>query len=123
MFEGCTYNSSFDHVIPHYDRNSVNPRVQMRTEDPNIRGEYTHLYDDQLKNIIEGYNVFAGDDDPHAAPASIPKHNKATQRCSQRPPLGTPIKIVKGLYSSSSHSGNYSIWRAEQTIVQGGSNI
>ena len=123
VFEGCTYNSSFDHVIPHYDIKSLNPRVQLRTEEPNIRGEYTHLYDDQLKNIIEGYNVFAGDDDPNAGPATIPTRNKGKQSCSQRPSLETPIKIVKGLYSTSSHSGNYSNWIAEQTIEQGGSKI
>ena len=116
MFEGCTYNSGFDHVIPHYDRTSINPRVQLRTEKPNIRGEYTNLYEDQLKNIIEGYNVFAGDDDPNAGPATIRTRNKAKQRCGQTPPVETPIKIVKGLYSSSSQSGNYSNWIAEQTI-------
>ena len=123
VFEGVQSYSHADHLVPHYDEESINPRVQLRTDDPNTRGEYTSLYEDQLKNIIEGYEVLAGDEEPIAWSSTIADRNKSKQRQRQKAPLTTTIKRVQGLFPSLSDSAKYSNWKATQTILKGGTNI
>ena len=125
VFEGCIHNSIVDHVVPHFDEESVNPRVQLRTEEPNVRGEYSNLYEEQLRNIIEGYDVYPGEDEPCAWNSTIAERHKAKQRQrgNRIPPHQIPIKRVKGLFPSSCDSGKYSNWKATQTILKGGTNI
>jgi hypothetical protein len=60
VFEGVVKNSIVDHVVPHYDEDSANPRLQLKAD--TVREEYSKLYDEQLRNIIEGYDLFHGDE-------------------------------------------------------------
>ena len=87
VFEGVTHYSHVDHLGPHYDEDSINPRVQLRTDVPNTRGEYTSLYEDQLKNIIEGYEVLAGEEEPIAWSSTLADRNKSKQRQRQKASL------------------------------------
>ena len=43
VFEGVRHNSLVDHVVPHFDTECVNPRLQLRTDEPNVRAEYSHM--------------------------------------------------------------------------------
>ena len=89
-----------------------------------MRGEYTSLYEEQLRNIIEGYDVFAGDDEPSAWNSTHAERTKAKQRQrGNKTPQQPPIRRAKGLYPASADSGKYSNWKATQTILKGGTNI
>ena len=55
VFEGVNKNSCLDHLVPHFDHEAANPRLQL--EPTNVRPKYTALYEEQLRNVIEGYDV------------------------------------------------------------------
>ena len=76
MFEGVVVNSKVDHYVPHFsDAESDNPRVQLAPH--SIGAAYTTQYQEQLRNIIEGYDVFVGDEEP------VKFDHKATKRQKQ----------------------------------------
>jgi hypothetical protein len=88
VFEGVVKNSIVDHVVPHYDENSANPRLQLKTD--TVREEYSKLYDEQLRNIIEGYDVFHGDEDPIAFNSTTTGRTKGrpqNKNMSSAPPV------------------------------------
>ena len=63
VFEGITINSKVDHFTPSYcEPTDNNPRVQLAASTSGA--EYTLLYQEQLRNIIEGYQVTAGQETP-----------------------------------------------------------
>ncbi len=66
MFEGITKNSLVDHVVPHFDTESSNPRMQL--ESTTVRNEYSKKYEEQLRHIIEGYTIMEGEEDSLSAP-------------------------------------------------------
>ena len=120
MFEGVITNSICDHFTPHYDEESVNARMQLRTDEPNVRAEYSNLYEEQLKNIIEGYDIYAGEDEPIPWTSTLAERNKAKLRQRKQ---AQPVKRVNGLFPPSSDASVYSNWKAVQTILVGGTNI
>ena len=61
VFEGVTKNSAVDHFVPHFDLDSDTPRMQLGATS---KAEYNTLYEEQLRNVIEGYDVFQGDETP-----------------------------------------------------------
>jgi hypothetical protein len=54
VFEGVKQNSLVDHVVPHFDQESVNPRLQLRTDEPNVRAEYRIQY--SVRRATEEHN-------------------------------------------------------------------
>jgi hypothetical protein len=101
---------------------SSNPRLQL---EPNARrAEYTALYEEQLRNIIEGYDVFHGDEQPISFNSTLATRTKA-RASNKNMSSSTPIlkHHVEGLFPSGSDSAIYSNWKAKQTILIGGSNI
>ena len=109
MFEGVVTNSISDHFTPHYDAESANARMQLRTEDPNTRAEYTNLYEEQLKNIIEGYDIYAGEEEPIPWTSTLAERIKVKQRQRKQ---GQHVKRVNGLFPPSSDASTYSNWKA-----------
>ncbi len=63
VFEGIIRNSKVDHFVPMLSlATSDNPRVQLQPGTK--RTEYTKIYNEQLRNIIEGYDVYEGQEEP-----------------------------------------------------------
>ena len=123
VFEGVRHNSLVDHVVPHFDTECVNPRLQLCTDEPNVRAEYSGLYEEQLRNIIEGYEVVPGEEEPIAWTSTIEERKKIKRVPKNRTGLQPPVQRVKGLFPPLSESGSYSNWKGVQTILQGGTNI
>ncbi len=98
VFEGVTHNSLVDHVVPHYDQESVNPRLQLRTDEPNVRAEYSNLYEEQLRNIIEGYEVVPGEDEPIAWTSTIEERKNIKRVHKNRTGHQPPAQRAKGLF-------------------------
>jgi hypothetical protein len=81
VLEGVTKNAFVDHVVPHYDKETPWPRLQL---DPENRAEYYSLYEGQLRDIIEGYDIYEGEEDPisfHSTLASNKNHVHKTRTC------------------------------------------
>ncbi len=85
VFEGITINSKVDHFTPSYcEATDNNPRVQLSASTSGA--EYTLLYQEQLRNIIEGYQVTAGQETPIDSESTLKqlvkrrKTNKKNQR-------------------------------------------
>ena len=110
-----------DHVVPHYDEDSANPRLQLKTD--TVREEYSKLYDEQLRNIIEGYDVFHGNEDPitfNSSTTGKTKGRPQNKHMSSAPPV---LKgHVEGLFPRYSSSAQYQNWKAKQTVLKGGAN-
>jgi hypothetical protein len=82
VFEDVIMNDRVDHYTSSFDKEHVNARVQLdmgRTGFQDIRAMYTRKYEEQLKTIIGGYDLFEGDTSvpfegvPELAPATIRK--------------------------------------------------
>ena len=54
VFEGVTKNSVVDHIVPHFDQDSLTPRMQLGAT---AKAEYNGLFEDQLRNVIEVYDA------------------------------------------------------------------
>ncbi len=121
MFEGAVKNSIVDHVVPHYDQESATPRMQLGQ---NAKAEYNVLYEDQLRNVIEGYDVHQGEEEPihftstRTSQAKTRPHNKHMSIA-----VPSVVKRVEGLFPSTSDAGVYTNWKARQNVVIGGTNI
>ena len=61
VFEGVVKNSVVDHLVPHFDRECARPRYQLNADKMK---EYNNLYSDQMRDIIEGYDVLEGEETP-----------------------------------------------------------
>ena len=61
VFEGVVKNSVVDHLVPHFDREAARPRYQLNADKMK---EYNNLYSDQMRDIIEGYDVLEGEETP-----------------------------------------------------------
>ncbi len=86
VFEGVTVNSKVDHYVPHFsDAESANPRVQMAAH--GVGATYTVQHQEQLRNIIEGYDVCIGDEEPipfdHKTPKNKPAKRKTNNSMSE----------------------------------------
>ncbi len=57
VFEGVTMNSQLDHFVPHMGDGTA-PNARLQLEPTATQKEYTKLYNEQLRNIIEGYHVY-----------------------------------------------------------------
>jgi hypothetical protein len=123
VFEGVVKNSIMDHVVPHYDQDAVNPRVQLQPD--RVRAEYTALYETQLQHIIEGYNIICGDEKPISFNSTLSDRPKKKGKGTRDSSSGQPLmaRHVQGLFPTNSPAAKYSNWKAAQTILKGGTNI
>jgi hypothetical protein len=79
VFEGATVNSKVDHYVSHFcDAESANPRVQMDSH--GVGATYTLQHQEHLRNIIEGYDVCIGDDEPITFDHKVPKNKPAKRK-------------------------------------------
>ncbi len=51
-------------------------KITAGTDEPNVRAEYSGLYEEQLRNIIEGYEVVPGEEEPVAWTSTIEERKK-----------------------------------------------
>ena len=91
VFEGITTNSKVDHFTPMFCQpTDNNPRVQLARSSSGA--EYTQLYQEQLRNIIEGYKVTAGQE----------------------------TRTVEGMFPAETPRGTFANWTAAHNTVKGG---
>jgi hypothetical protein len=82
---------------------------------------YTRKYEEQLKNIIGGYDLCEGDNPvpfeavPELAPRSGKKSGPARPRGS-----GVQIRQVEGMFPAGSEACKSINWKYAQTILRGG---
>jgi len=125
VFEGIIRNSKVDHFVPMMSpHNSENPRVQLQPG--TTRTEYTNMYYEQLRNIIEGYDVFEGQEEPldfeHKRPEKTrkpPKPKKNSNEGAQEPRV---LKHVPGIFPQRSARAIFANWIAAANVVKGGDN-
>ena len=126
VFEDVILNERCDHYVPSFDKDHVNARVQLDTGRKgyqDIRGMYTTLYEEQLRNILSGYDLYEGD-----VPIPFEEITPAPAAGKRRPPAErsrttrTKIGEVEGMFSRDSGASEYSNWKCAQTILRGGCN-
>jgi len=114
-----------DHVVPHYDMESPNPRMQL--ESATVRNEYSKKYEEQLRQIIEGYTIREGEEEPIAFNSTIAEREKAKPKGRNNRNQGSNGPVAKqtfpGLFPPGSDAADYGNWTAKQTILKGGANI
>ena len=125
VFEGITINSKVDHFIPKYSEpTDQNPRVQLAT--CTSGAEYTLLYQEQLRNIIEGYTVTVGQETPIDFEATIKqpvksrKTNKKSKASEEAAPLPPVAHVVQGIFPQGSERGTFDNWIAAHNVLKGG---
>jgi len=119
VFEGVVNNSIVDHVVPHFDEDTPNPRVQLKAD--TTREEYSKLYEEQMRNIIEGYDIYHGDDEAIPFTATVAGRTKGrpqNKNMSAAPPV--VLRHVDGLFPTGSSAAQFQNWKAKQTILKGG---
>ncbi len=111
VFEGIVLNSKVDHYVPMFSSNtSENPRVQLQAD--TTRWEYTNTYNEQLRNIIEGYDIYEGHeqriDFKYKRPAK-PRTRPTSKIGNQDGPVPPRlVKEVPGMFSRGTDRGKFS---------------
>jgi hypothetical protein len=116
VFEGIILNSKVDHFVPMLSlATSTNPRVQLQPG--TTRTEYTKIYNEQLRNIIEGYDVYEGQEEPlnfeEKRPEKARKIPTKKRNCNE-------VKHVPGIFPRGSPRGKLDNWIAAANVVKGG---
>jgi hypothetical protein len=126
VFEDVIMNDRADHYTPSFDSAHVNARVQLdmgRTGYQDIRAIYTRKYEEQLQNIIGGYDLFEGDTAvpfdgvAELAPRPGKKLPTVRSRCK-----GVKTGHVDGMFPGGSEASKSVNWKYAQTILRGGVN-
>ncbi len=73
------------------------------------------MYEGQLRDIIEGYDVYKGEEDPISFNSTI----AATKKLSSSPAV---MKHVPGLFPTDSETSKFANWKATHTVLTGGTN-
>ena len=122
VFEGCMKNSAVDHFAPHFDHESSNPRLQLEATE--VRPKYTAMYEEQLRNVIEGYDVVQGEEQPINFNSTLGSRTKVRASNKNMSSAAPPVRYhVDGLFPRGSDAGTFGNWKAQQTILKGGQNI
>ena len=80
VFEGIAVNSKVDHFVPLLSSATTeNPRVQLQPG-TTTRSEYTKTYNEQLRNIIEGYDIYEDNEEPIGFEYKRPTKQRPTGR-------------------------------------------
>ena len=110
-----------DHIVPHFDQDSPTPRMQLGAT---AKAEYNGLFEDQLRNVIEGYDVYQGEEAPiHFTSTRQSQAKTRPQNKNMSTSLPSVVRHVEGLFPSTSSAGVFTNWKAKQTVVVGGTNI
>jgi hypothetical protein len=116
VFEGVVVHSKVDHFTPAYSGDEVpHPRVQL--EHTKVVPEYTQIYQEQLRNIIEGYTIIEGQETRLPFETGSIKIRKANKGTNAKPVV---VGEVPGMFPTGSDRGTFANWKATQTIIQGG---
>jgi hypothetical protein len=120
VFEGVTLNSQLDHYVPHIGDGSA-PNARLQLEPSAARKEYTKLYSEQLRNIIEGYHVYEGEE----RPIDFDTHTRSMRTKRAKKVGGKDIqpriiKTVPGLFPRKSKAGQFENWIANANMIKGG---
>ena len=120
VFEGIVNNSIVDHVVPHIDGDTDEPRLQLNGQS---RAEYNNMYEEQLRNIIEGYEVFEGEEEPISFDSTAATRTKSRapnkNMTTSAPAL---LRRVEGMFPKGTQAGQYSNWKGRQNVLKGGIN-
>jgi hypothetical protein len=125
VFEGIIRNSKVYHFVPMLNpATSDNPRVQLLPG--TTRTEYTKIYNEHLLNIIEGYDVYEGQEEPLDFEDKIPekthkppKTKRNSNEVTREPRL---LKHVPGIFAHGSARGKLDNWVSAANVVKGGAN-
>jgi hypothetical protein len=118
VFEGVIKNSLVDHLVPHFDKEAARPRYQLN---PTSCKEYNALYEQQLRDIIEGYDVLEGEETPIHFDSTV-----ATRKNGRQPnramSVAAPSVVhnVGGLFPKGTEQATFSNWKAIQQVLKGG---
>ena len=120
VFEGVTLNSQVDHFVPHIMKGTT-PNARLQLEPTATRKEYTKLYNEQLRNIIEGYHVYEG----YESPIDFETHTRSmsAKKAKKNGPKDIPPRIIKtvpGLFPRKSQAGKFKNWIASANLIKGG---
>ena len=120
VFEGVVKNSIVDHLVPHFDGDCVRPRYQLNAEK---RTEYNGLYENQLRDIIEGYEVYEGEETPISFESTAATRTK-TRPQNKNMAVSAPsvLQRVQGLFPAGTETAKFSNWKARQQVLKGGEN-
>ena len=120
VFEGVVKNSVVDHLVPHFDREAARPRYQLNADKMK---EYNNLYSDQMRDIIEGYDVLEGEETPINFDSTIASTKKSRQP-NKAMAASTPavVQHVGGLFPAGTEQAKYGNWKARQQQLKGGVN-
>ena len=123
VFEGIIRNSKVDHSVPMMSpATSENPRVQLQPG--TTRTEYTNMYNEQLRNIIEGYDVFEGQEEPldfeHKRPEKTRKPPRTKKITNETPLEPRLLKHVQGIFPPGSARAKFTNWVTAANVVKGG---
>ena len=120
VFEGVTKNAFVDHVVPHYDKETSWPRLQLDSE---RRAEYYNLYESQCRDIIEGYDVYEGEEEPISFNSTLAQTKKIRpQNKNMSSSSPAVLRHVPGLFPSDSETSKFANWKASHTVLTGGTN-
>jgi hypothetical protein len=118
VFEGVIKNSVVDHLVSHYDSETLRPRYQLN---PEKRSEYNTLYKNQLHDVIEGYEVYEGEETPISFESTVSSRKKSRpQNKNMVTAAPTVVRRVAGLFATGSEQAKFSNWKAKQQVLKGG---
>jgi hypothetical protein len=120
VFEGVIKNSIVDHLVPHYDSETLQPRYQLN---PEKRSEYDTLYENQLRVIIEGYEVYEGEETPISFESTVSSRTESRpQNKNMVASASTVVRRVASLFATGSEQAKFSNWKAKQQVLKGSIN-
>jgi hypothetical protein len=114
-----------DHFVPMLSPStSENPRVQLQAA--TTRTEYTKIYNEQPRNIIEGYDVCEGQEQPLDFEAKRPEKTRKppnkNRKSNELPIQPRLLKHVEGIFPRGSERANLDNWIAAANVVKGDDN-
>ncbi len=81
------------------------------------------MYEEQLRNIIEGYEVFECEEEPISFDSTAGTRTKSrapnNNMTTSAPAL---VRRVEGIFPKGTLEGQYSNWKARQNVLKGGIN-
>jgi hypothetical protein len=81
------------------------------------------LYENQLRDIIEGYEVCEGEETPISFESTVSSRTKTRpQNKNMAASAPAVVKRVPGLFTPGSEQAKFSNWKAKQNVLKGGIN-
>jgi hypothetical protein len=85
--------------------------------------EYNNLYEQQLRDIIEGYDVYEGEETPINFESTVSSRTKNRPQ-NRAMTAATPavVQRVEGLFPAGTEQAKFCNWKARQQQLKGGHN-